>query len=109
MAIRVIATGGTIASLADPQTGAVRPAVSAEELVAGVPGLDAFGPIVVEEVARVKRLERHARHHARGLAARSRRPRRACCWRRCSPAMPRTSAGSHDRHGDAGGVVGRPA
>ena len=50
--LRVIATGGTIASLADPDTGAVRPAVGAEELVAGVPGLEAFDP-VVEEVDRV--------------------------------------------------------
>jgi L-asparaginase len=49
-AVRVIATGGTIASLADPETGAVRPAVSAEDLVATVPGL---GPVEVEDVARV--------------------------------------------------------
>jgi L-asparaginase len=48
--IRVIATGGTIASLADPETGAVRPAVSAADLVATVPGL---GPVEVEEVAHV--------------------------------------------------------
>jgi len=48
--IVVIATGGTIASLADPETGAVRPAVSAEDLVRGVPGL---GPVEVDEVARV--------------------------------------------------------
>jgi len=40
--IRVVATGGTIASLADPETGAVRPAVSAADLVATVPGL---GPV----------------------------------------------------------------
>lgn len=53
MALRVVATGGTIASLADPETGAVRPAVAAEELIAGVPGLDAFGPIAVDEVDRV--------------------------------------------------------
>jgi L-asparaginase len=50
--LRVIATGGTIASLADPETGAVRPAVGASELVASVPGLEAFDP-VVEEVDRV--------------------------------------------------------
>jgi L-asparaginase len=50
MTVVVVATGGTIASLADPATGAVRPAVSAEDLVAGVPGL---GPVRVEEVARV--------------------------------------------------------
>jgi L-asparaginase len=48
--MRVIATGGTIASLADPETGAVRPAVSAADLVASVPGL---GPVEVEEVAHV--------------------------------------------------------
>jgi L-asparaginase len=53
MPIRVVATGGTIASLADPETGAVRPAVGAEDLVRSVPGLDAFGPIVVDEVDRV--------------------------------------------------------
>jgi L-asparaginase len=47
---RVIATGGTIASLADPETGAVRPAVSAEDLVETVPGL---GPVDVESVAHV--------------------------------------------------------
>jgi L-asparaginase len=48
--LRLIATGGTIASLADPDTGAVRPAVSAADLVAGVPGLP---PVEVEEVAHV--------------------------------------------------------
>jgi L-asparaginase len=49
-ALRVIATGGTIASLADPETGAVRPAVSGEDLVRTVPGL---GDVAVEEVAHV--------------------------------------------------------
>ena len=53
MSVHLIATGGTIASLADPTTGAHRPAVAAEELVRGVPGLDACGPIMVEEVDRV--------------------------------------------------------
>jgi len=50
VSVRVVATGGTIASLADPETGAVRPAVSAADLVATVPGL---GPVEVEEVAHV--------------------------------------------------------
>jgi L-asparaginase len=50
MTVRLIATGGTIASLADPETGAVRPAVSADDLVRSVPGL---GDVRVEEVARV--------------------------------------------------------
>jgi L-asparaginase len=48
--VRLVATGGTIASLADPETGAVRPAVSAADLVATVPGL---GAVAVEEVAHV--------------------------------------------------------
>jgi L-asparaginase len=48
--VHVIATGGTIASLADPETGAVRPAVSAEDLVRGVPEL---GAVEVHEVAHV--------------------------------------------------------
>ena len=48
--IRLVATGGTIASIADPATGAVRPAVSAEDLVAGVPGL---GSVEVDSVAHV--------------------------------------------------------
>jgi L-asparaginase len=50
MSVRLIATGGTIASLADPETGAVRPAVSAEDLVRTVPGL---GDVEVEQVAHV--------------------------------------------------------
>jgi L-asparaginase len=50
VSLRVIATGGTIASLADPETGAVRPAVSAADLVATVPGLV---DVEVEEVAHV--------------------------------------------------------
>jgi L-asparaginase len=47
MTVVVVATGGTIASLADPATGVVRPAVSAEELVRG------FDDVRVEEVAHV--------------------------------------------------------
>lgn len=53
MMLHLIATGGTIASLADPRTGVVRPAVGARELLAGVPGLAAVGPIESEEVERV--------------------------------------------------------
>src|SRR5438067_11790096 len=53
MTVHVVATGGTIASLADPATGAVRPSVGAEDLVRGVAGLEAYGPITVEEVDRV--------------------------------------------------------
>ena len=53
MTILVVATGGTIASLPDPETGAVRPAVGAEELVAGVPGLAEIDELEVVELDRV--------------------------------------------------------
>jgi L-asparaginase len=49
--VRILTTGGTIASLPDPETGAKRPAVSGEELVASVPGLDQVTQVEVEEVA----------------------------------------------------------
>jgi L-asparaginase len=51
--VGLIATGGTIASLRDPETGAVRPAVSAQDLVASTPGLAASEIARVEEVAAV--------------------------------------------------------
>ena len=47
----MLTTGGTIASLPDPETGAKRPAVSGEELVRSVPGLDSLADVEVEEVA----------------------------------------------------------
>lgn len=52
MSLYVLATGGTIASLVDPDTGAVRPAVSGAELVRSVAGLEQFDPRV-EEIAHV--------------------------------------------------------
>jgi L-asparaginase len=51
MSVLVLTTGGTIASLPDPATGAKRPAVSGEELVASVPGLADIADVRVEEVA----------------------------------------------------------
>jgi len=51
--VHIIATGGTIASLADPRTGAVTAAVPIEELVRAVPGLDAVGDVSREEIARI--------------------------------------------------------
>ena len=51
MAVRILTTGGTIASLPHPETGAKHPAVSGEELVASVPGLTDVTDIDVEEVA----------------------------------------------------------
>jgi L-asparaginase len=51
VSVLVLTTGGTIASLPDPETGAKHPAVSGEELIASVPGLDAAADVEVEEVA----------------------------------------------------------
>jgi L-asparaginase len=51
VSVRILTTGGTIASLPDPESGAKRPAVSGEELVAGVPGLDRVADVEVEELA----------------------------------------------------------
>jgi L-asparaginase len=51
VSVLILTTGGTIASLPDPETGAKRPAVSGEELVAGVPGLAEVADVEVEEVA----------------------------------------------------------
>jgi L-asparaginase len=50
MTVRILTTGGTIASLPDPDTGAKRPALSGEELVASVPGLDGVASVDVEEI-----------------------------------------------------------
>ena len=51
MSVRILTTGGTIASLPDPESGAKRPAVSGEELVSGVRGLERVADVQVEEVA----------------------------------------------------------
>lgn len=49
----VLATGGTIASQYDPVTGALKPALTGEEIVAAVPGLGEVANVVVEQVANV--------------------------------------------------------
>jgi L-asparaginase len=49
--VLILTTGGTIASLPDPETGAKRPAVSGADLVASVPGLAEVDDLRVEEVA----------------------------------------------------------
>jgi L-asparaginase len=49
--VRILTTGGTIASLPDPESGAKRPAVAGDELVAGVPGLERVSDVQVEEIA----------------------------------------------------------
>jgi L-asparaginase len=51
VSVRILTTGGTIASLPDPETGAKRPAVSGDELIAGIPGLDRIADVQVEELA----------------------------------------------------------
>jgi L-asparaginase len=53
MGIALVATGGTIASLPDPQSGALRPAVSAGDLISSVPQLADAGITRVEEVEAV--------------------------------------------------------
>jgi L-asparaginase len=53
VSVVLVATGGTISSLPDPMTGAMRPAVSAEDLIAGIPGIAALGDVEVIEIDRV--------------------------------------------------------
>jgi L-asparaginase len=53
MPVRILTTGGTIASLPDPETGAKRPAMSGDALVASVPGLDAIASVDVDEIVSV--------------------------------------------------------
>lgn len=51
--VRLLATGGTIASTRDDATGAMRAAISGAELVAAVPGLGDLAIVEVEDVALV--------------------------------------------------------
>ena len=51
----VLATGGTIASTYDEATGALRAALTGEEIVAAVEGLSELARVSVEQVARVTR------------------------------------------------------
>ncbi len=51
--VYVLATGGTIASQYDPVTGALKPALTGEEIVAAVPGLGDVAHVVVEQIANV--------------------------------------------------------
>ena len=53
MTTLLVTTGGTIASLPDPETGAVSPALSAADLVAGIPELGAVDDLEVVELDRV--------------------------------------------------------
>src|SRR5688572_14711951 len=47
----VLATGGTIASTYDEATGGFRPALTAEQLVGAVPGLDTIARVEMVQVA----------------------------------------------------------
>ena len=49
----VLATGGTIASTYDEATGALRAALTGEEIVAAVEGLSELARVSVEQVANV--------------------------------------------------------
>lgn len=53
MGLAVVTTGGTIASLRDPVSGAFRPAVSGADLVASLLALAAHGPVHLAEAAQV--------------------------------------------------------
>ena len=49
----VLATGGTIASTYDEQTGALRAALTGDEIVSSVPGLAELARVTVEQIANV--------------------------------------------------------
>ena len=49
----VLATGGTIASTYDAEVGALRAALTGEEIVDAVPGLDEIATVTVEQIANV--------------------------------------------------------
>jgi L-asparaginase len=51
--VAVLTTGGTIASLKDPKTGAVRTAATPEDLIAMVPGLDEIAEVTTSPQAAV--------------------------------------------------------
>lgn len=51
--VAVLTTGGTIASLRDPNTGAVRTAATADDLIAMVPDLDAIAEVTASPQAAV--------------------------------------------------------
>lgn len=51
--LRLLTTGGTIASRRDPATGAVAAAVSGEELLTRIPGVDDLATVEVEAIANV--------------------------------------------------------
>ena len=51
--VRLIATGGTIASRPDPRTGAVGPAVDPAELIAAVPAVADYATVIGEPFAAV--------------------------------------------------------
>jgi L-asparaginase len=51
--VRLLTTGGTIASTPDPDTGAMRASTSGDDLVAAIPGLADLADVEVEDVALV--------------------------------------------------------
>ncbi|NJD18791.1 MAG: asparaginase [Gemmatimonadetes bacterium] len=51
--VAVLSTGGTIASVYDPVAGGFAPALSGEQLVSAVPGLDTIARVEVVQVANV--------------------------------------------------------
>jgi len=53
MRIKILTTGGTIAMKIDPESGGAKPALSGDDLVKAIPGINAFGEIDVEDIANI--------------------------------------------------------
>jgi len=51
--VKIVTTGGTICMKVDPKTGGAVPALSGEDLVAAVPGLEGAARVEVEEFLRL--------------------------------------------------------
>ncbi len=49
----VLSTGGTIASVYDPERGGFAPALSGEDLISAVPGIDDVAQLEVEQIANI--------------------------------------------------------
>ena len=49
----VLSTGGTIASLYDPELGGYAPALSGEDLISAVPGIDDLARLEVEQISNI--------------------------------------------------------
>ena len=51
--VHVLSTGGTIASVYDPERGGFAPALSGEDLIAAVPGIESVARLEVEQISNI--------------------------------------------------------